>query len=124
MKMNDVVFTTHSIERMKQRGIHGDWAYQTVKVAEITKAGKEKHTSEFIKKFGKYTVTVIAKKNDISEWVVLSVWMDPPLEGTQDHYKKIKYIKNVEHDMEYRRNMQKASFWRKLWLTFKKQAGF
>ena len=121
MKINDVVFTSHAIERMKQRGITGEWAWQSVKTPDYTKPGKEKFTTEFVKKFENKTITAIGKKNDVGEWVVLSVWMDPPLAGTHDYHKKEKYLKGLEKDKEYRRKMDKASFWGKLWLTFLKQ---
>lgn len=124
MKISDVVFTNHAIQRMSQRGVSGDWVWQVVKSPEISVAGKEKHTTEFTKRFGEHTVTAIGKKNDLGEWVVLSVWMDPPLAGTQDHYKKQKYHKKIERNRELDRKMQKASFWGKMWLTFRKQAGF
>lgn len=124
MKITDVVFTNHAIQRMSERGISGDWVWQAVKKAEISKAGKEKHTTEFSKRFGNHTVTAIGKKNDIGEWVVLSAWMDPPLYGTPDHYKKEKYGKRLEREREFDRKMDKASFWGKMWLAFRKQAGF
>lgn len=124
MKITDVVFTNHSIKRMSQRGITGDWVWQTVKQPEKTLAGKEKHTTEFTKRFGGYTVTAIAKKNDIGEWVVLSAWMDPPLEGTHDYRDKVKYKKRQEKEKVLDKRIEKASFWGKMWLTFRKQAGF
>ena len=124
MKISDVVFTNHAIERMKQRGISGDWVWQAVKKADKTIAGKEKHTTESIKQFGEHTVTAITKKNDLGEWVVLSAWMDPPIQGTIDYFKKQKYNKSLKKAQEYAYKMEKASFWGKLWLTFKKQAGF
>ena len=123
MRVNDVVFTNHAIERMKQRGISGDWAWQTVRQPGNTHPGKEKHTTEFSKGFGEHTVTAIAKKNDIGEWVVLSVWMDPPLAGTEDFHKKEKYHKKMERARHFDKRIEKASFWGKLWYTFRKQAG-
>lgn len=123
MKITDVVFTNHAVERMKSRGINGDWAWQTVKHADTTNPGKEKHTTEFVKEFGNHHVTVIAKKNDVSEWVVLSVWMDPPLQGTQDYYKKVLYKNQIEKQRNFDKRMQKSSFWGKLLLTFRKQIG-
>ena len=124
VKINDVVFTNHAIERMRERGISGEWAWATVKKADKNQPGKEKHTTEFIKKFSTNTITAICKKNDIGEWVVLSVWMDPPLTGTKDYKKKHKYLKHLEKNKELDRKIEKASFWGKLWLTFRKQAGF
>jgi hypothetical protein len=123
MKITDVVFTNHAITRMKERGISGEWAWSTVKKADKTQPGKEKHTTEFIKKITSHTVTVIGKKNDIGEWVVFSAWMDPPLIGTSDHRNKQRYLNKLEKNKELDRKMEKASFWGKLWLTFRKQSG-
>lgn len=123
MKITDVVFTNHAIDRMKQRGISGDWVWQAVKQPDEKQSGKQKHTTEFVKNFGEKTVTAVGKKNDIGEWVVLSAWMDPPVEGTEDFYKKEAYIRAREKDRLFSKQMEKASFWGKLWLTFRKQAG-
>ncbi len=123
MKITDVVFTNHAIERIKQRGISGDWIWQTVKQPEAKMAGKEKHTTEFTKRFNERTVTAVAKKNDIGEWVVLSAWVDPPFPGTEDHRKKEAYLKKQDKRREFSRRMEKASFWGKMWLAFRKQAG-
>lgn len=124
MKINDIVFTNHSIERLKERGITGEMVWQAVKVPDTKSPGKEKHTTEFIKRIGDRKVVCIGKKNDIGEWVILSAWMDPPLEGTKDHKKRKNYLREIEKNKEYLKKMEKASFFGKLWLTFKKQAGF
>lgn len=123
MKLNDVVFTNHSIDRMKERGITGDWVWQTVRQPDKTTPGKEKYTTEFKKRFGSHLVTAISKKNDIGEWVVLSVWMDPPLKGTKDYYDREKYLSKLEKGKKLTKRMEHASFWEKLWLTFRKQIG-
>lgn len=123
MKITDVVFTDHAIKRMHQRGISGDWAWQSVKQPDKTSAGKERHTTEFIKQFNAHMVTTIAKKNDIGEWVVLSVWMDPPLKGTSDFSKHEKYQKRMNKNRVLDRKMEKASFWGKVWISVRKQIG-
>ncbi len=124
MKIRDIVFTNHAIDRMKERGISGDWAWQTVKHPEKNSPGKEKHTTEFTKSFNEYTVTAIGKKNDVGEWVILSVWMDPPLKGTKDYYQRERYLKGQDRNRAFDRKMEKAGFWGKMWLAFRKQAGF
>lgn len=123
MKISDVVFTNHAIERMKDRKISGDLAWQTVRAPDRTNPGKEKYTTEFIKRFNTYTITAIGKKNDIGEWVVLSVWIDPPMSGTLDHHKKERYQQKLEKIRRLDKKIDKASFWGKLWLTFRKQIG-
>jgi len=124
MKINDIVFTTHAIERMKERGIEGDWGWQTMKYPDRKQPGKEKHTTEFIKHFAEHKITAIGKKNDVGEWVVVSVWMDPPLKGTKDYQKREKYIKTLGKRRALDKKMETAGFWGKLWLTFRKQTGF
>lgn len=123
MKMSDIVFTDHAIKRMRERGISGEWAFQTVKFPDNMKPGKEKHTTEFLKRFDSRTLTAIAKKNDIGEWVVLSAWIDPPFPGTDDHKERESYFKKLKRNSQLDRKMENAGFWRKLWLTFKKQTG-
>lgn len=123
MKINDVVFTNHAIERMRQRGISGDFVWQAVRMPDKTIPGKEKHTTEFIKYRNGHTITAVGKKNDLGEWVVLSAWIDPPLRGTADFKKKEKFSKKIEKIRELDRKMENASFWGKLWLTFRKQTG-
>lgn len=124
MKINDVVFTNHSIDRLKERGITGEMVWNTVRFSDINHPGKQKHTTEFIKKIGDKKVTSICKKNEIGEWVVLSAWIDPPLYGTNDYKNRQKYTNDIEKDKKYNKKMEKASFWGKIWLTFKKQADF
>ena len=124
MKISDIVFTDHSIKRMKERGISGEWAFQTVKSPDERKVGKEKSTYEFTKKLGTRIITAIAKKNDIGEWVILSVWIDPPFEGTNDSKKRKSYLKQQEKIRNLNKKMSKAGFWGKLWITFRKQVGF
>lgn len=124
MKISDVVFTNHAIERLNERKITGEMAWRAVKMYDFKKAGKEKHTTEFVKKINERELTCICKKNNLGEWVVLSAWIDPPFEGTKDHKKYQLYKKGLEKEKEYKRKMQKASFWGKFWLAFKKQAGF
>ncbi len=123
MKINDVVFTNHAIERMKQRGIPGDLVWQAVRQPDRTSAGKEKYTTEFIKHHNERVITAVGKKNDLGEWVVLSAWIDPPFPGTRDYKKKEKYNKKIEKLRQLDKKMEKASFWGKLWLTFRKQVG-
>jgi hypothetical protein len=123
MKITDVVFTNHAIERMKERGISGDLAWTTIKKPNSQALGKEKSTTEFKKNFGAYTITAIGKKNDVGEWVVLSVWMDPPMKGTKDYNKRIKYLNKQEKIRSLDKKMEKASFWGKLWLTARRQIG-
>lgn len=108
-----VIWTNHVLERLGQRGLTQNLAWEAFKNPDRSFSGKETDTIEYQKRFDHSLVTIIAKKNEKNEWVILSCWIDPPLPGTIDVKKKEEYKK-----------YQKASFWGKIFLTFKKQLGF
>lgn len=108
-----LIWTNHAIEQMKNRGLSQDMAFEAFKHDDRSFKGKTKDSFEYQKRFENSRVTVIAKQNEKSEWVILSAWIDPPLPGSLDAKEKQQY-------QEY----QKASGLKKFWLAFKKQVGF
>lgn len=110
-----IIWTNHALERLNQRGLTKNLAYQTFKDPYKTSPAKS-GALEYIRFFGKSKVTVIAKKNDRDEWLILSCFIDPPLYDTKDYYQRKDYIK-------FKRNYKKAGFWGKFWLELKKQLG-
>ncbi len=107
-----IIWTNHALERLVQRGLSQSDALSAFKNPDRSFPGKNPGSVEYIKKFSNSTITIIAKKNDRNEWVVISAWIDPPLPGSADWYKKQDYTK-----------YQKAGFWGKLFLTLKHQLG-
>lgn len=108
----NLIFTNHALERIKERKLMQQMAYDTFTAPDSVAEGKRTGTKEFRKRFEVSTVTLIATQNEKNEWVVLSVWIDPPLPGTKDFQEKERYH-------AYR----KAGFWGKFWLTLKNQLG-
>lgn len=106
------IWTHHALERLGQRGLSQHLAAQALQHPDRTIPGKQHGTLEFQKRFGPSLVTVIGKKNERNEWIVLSNWIDPPLPGTEDYKKREDWKK-----------YQKMGFWGKLWYVFKKQLG-
>ncbi|CAN5143293.1 hypothetical protein BH09PAT1_BH09PAT1_0240 [soil metagenome] len=104
------IWTNHALERLGQRGLSQDIAWQAFAHPDRQFTGKNPGTVELQKNFGQSLVTIIAKQNEKREWIILSNWIDPPLPGTIDYYKKEGYKK-----------YQKAGFWGKVFLTLKKQ---
>src|SRR5436190_11150723 len=102
------IWTNHALERLAERKLSQEMAGRAFSHPDKVVHGKQAGTTEFHKKFDAHWVTIIAKKNEKNEWIVVSCWIDPPFPGTKDFKKKEIY-------KEY----QKAGFWRKLWLTFK-----
>ena len=108
-----IIWTNHAIEQLTSRGIEKDKALQTYKNPDYVYDGKEKETKEFKKTFKNATITVIAKQNEQKEWVVISLWRDPPLPGTLDYKRKQEWLR-----------YKKAGFFEKLFITLKRQIGF
>ncbi len=108
-----IIWTNHALERLDQRGLSQELAWETFQRPDQKLAGKKQGTSEYQKRVNNSLITVIATQNEKNEWVVLSCWIDPPLFGTADYRKKEAYTK-------YR----KAGFWGKVWYTVKKQLGW
>ena len=108
-----IIWTNHALGRMKERGLNIDLAVEAFNHPDKNFKGKEKDSFEFQKKLKHSRITVIAKKNEKNEWIILSAWIDPPLPGTIDAKRREEYKK-----------FQKATFWGKVFLTIKKQLGF
>lgn len=105
----NLIFTNHALNRIYEREIKKETAYEAFKNFD-KKNNKKDGKTEFIKKIDKHIITLVAKKNEKNEWIVLSAWMDPPLAGTRDAKRKEEY-----------KRYQKAGFWKKMLLTVKRQ---
>lgn len=108
-----VIWTNHAQERLINRRVPQSMAIQAFQSPDTTFAGKNPGTTQFEKKFGNSTVTLIAKQNERREWIILSGWIDPPLPGTEDARKKEAWKK-----------YKKAGFWGKVWYVVKQQLGW
>lgn len=106
----NLIWTNHAIERMRNRGLSQDVAWQAFKNHDQNFEGKTKGAIEYQKRFDTFLVTVVAKRNEKNEWIIISAWIDPPFPGSADAKQKTTY-----------HQYQKAGFWGKLWLTLKKQ---
>jgi len=108
------IWTNHALERLLQRGLSQDMAFQAFSTPDKSFAGKQTGTTEFQKQFGIHKVTIIAKPNEKREWIILSAWIDPPMLGTQDARKQESYKK-------FQKNYRNASGWQKMGMLFLKQ---
>ena len=107
----DLIFTLHAQKQLKERGIKIAEAWETLKNPTKSAPGK-KDGHEFEKEYDGYKITVVAVRNPKDEWVVKSVWRNPPLEGTKDAQEKKLWKK-----------YNKSKFWGKLILDVRKQLG-
>jgi hypothetical protein len=107
-----IIWTHHALERLSQRGITQDAALRTFRDPDKSYE-KEKGSTAYVKYFGEQKVTLIGKKTEQQEWIIVSAWIDPPLPGSVDEQRKKRY-------WEYKN----ASWWKKILIAFKQQAGF
>lgn len=89
-----VIWTNHALERIGQRGLTQELAMQTFNHPQESVKGKEGST-QYRRWFGRSTVSVIAKKNERGEWLILSTWVNPPIEGTLDYKKQEVYKRYI-----------------------------
>lgn len=85
-----IIWTNHALERLKARKIPQEYVWKAFHFPDGLKQCKSGGSQEFMKQIDKYSVTVIAKQNDKKEWLILSAWIDPPIQGSidvKDHYK-------------------------------------
>ena len=85
-----IIWTNHALERLKARKIPQEYAWKTFRFPDGSKQGKSGGSQEFTKKIDSYSVTIITKQNDRKEWIILSAWIDPPIQGSidvKDRYK-------------------------------------
>lgn len=104
------IWTRHALERLSERKISQEMAADAFTHPEKMVHGKEAGSTEFHKNFNGHWVTIIGKRNEKKEWIIVSCWIDPPFPGTKDFKKKEIY-----------KQYKKAGFWGKLWYTLKKQ---
>jgi len=110
-RFGGVIWTDHALDRIQERGIPKDYAISTFKSPDITENNNGKGV-RLTKKIEDKTITLVITKNERSEPLAVSIWMDPPMVGTEDHRKKMRYN-------EYK----KGSVGKKIWLIILKQLG-
>lgn len=109
----NTIWTNHALERLAERRMPQSIAYQAFSNPDKSERGKKADTWEYTKTIRGHLITIIAKQNESSEWIILSCWADPPFAGSVDIKKNAEY-----------RKYKKAGFWGKFWLTLKRQLGF
>lgn len=111
MRYFDLIFTLHSQDQLKNRGIKIAEAWETFKHPIRTQKGRYGGL-EFEHEFDDYKITVVAVQNDKNEWMVKSVWRKPPLPETVDARQKQVW-----------KRYNKSGFWGKIWIMAKRQLG-
>jgi hypothetical protein len=105
------IWTNHALKRLHERKIPNELINKTLIYPDRTLKQQDK-TIELQKRIDGKTIAAIVKKNERGENIILSCWINPPFPGTRDFKKRKRYLAK-----------QKASFWKKVWLTLLDQLG-
>ncbi len=111
-KYGGVIWTNHALDRLAERGLTQSIALHAFNRPDEEETG-DNGSMKYKKQIGGSLVSIVAKKNERSEWVILSTWANPPIPGSRD----ARYKKSLK---EY----NKASNLGKFWFTLKRQLGF
>lgn len=103
-----IIWTDHALQRLGERGISQEEAWKSFQYADKTCDSKERGATEFIRYIKGGIITIVAKKNESFQWVVLTCWRDPPLPGTDDYKSQQMYL-----------NYKKSGYLGKLWIKIK-----
>lgn len=72
-----VIWTNHSLDRLKKRGISQGDAWATLSHPQSSKFAQTKNAWVFYRNYSGYQIEVVATQNEEKKWVVLSVWSKP-----------------------------------------------
>ncbi len=107
--MKKLVWTKHALQRLRDRKIPQKYLVNTFHNPDKVIVGKEKNSKRFIRSFGPHQAVVVASPNEKGEWVVISGWINPPIQGGLDDRKN-----------SWKKSYQKSSLLGKVWLEIKK----
>lgn len=83
-----IIWTDHALQRLKERGIAQKDAWLAFTKADHSRRAATKGGWVYYKTLNGWKLEVVAKQNEIKEWVVLTVWAKP--EFWKKEHKKFK----------------------------------
>jgi len=107
-----ILWTDHARQRLQDRGLSKQLVEQAISYPDHIQSGKKSGTNEYRTEFDGHTVTAVTTTNDHNEILIISCWIDPPLEGTKDWHKKKRW-----------RAYTTLPWWKKLLWLFLRQLG-
>jgi hypothetical protein len=72
-----VIWTNHSLDRLRERGIKQGDAWAAWRTPESSKKGSAPGSWVYYRNYNGTQIEVVAKQNEKHEWLILSVWSRP-----------------------------------------------
>jgi hypothetical protein len=69
-----VIWTNHALSRLRERGIKQGDAWATWRNPQESRRGKIPGSWVFYRTYGGTKIEVVAKQNEKSQWIILSIW--------------------------------------------------
>lgn len=88
-----VIWTSHALQRLRERGIKQGDAWATWRNPEQSRKGASGNWV-YYKTYGTERIEVVAKQNEKREWIILSVW-SKTIYGNQPTVQKSSFWKNL-----------------------------
>lgn len=85
-----IIWTNHALQRLKEREIKQGDAWAVWNRPDQSRYSKTQGAWVYYRTYGNERIEVVAKKNEKSEWIVLSVWSKKI-----DFQNQVSQIKNV-----------------------------
>lgn len=104
------IFTNHALDRLDDRKIPQKLVLLAFNHPDHSRQLDSHGTMEYSKSINNHLVSVVAKKNNAGEWIIISCWAEPPFAGSSDIAKKQRYQAYL-----------RAGFFGKLWFHVKRQ---
>lgn len=87
-KFGGVIWTNHSLARLKERNIKQGDAWATWRNPDQSRYAAAKGSFIYYKTYQNIRIEVVAKQNERKEWIILSVWSKPV--NNTNQYKKVE----------------------------------
>lgn len=111
MRYFNLILTKHAEKMIKERGLTREIAWETFNHPDESKKDREGKPL-LMKQFNGFKVTLVLLQNMKNEWIIKTIWRNPPLPGTTDEKKRHRW-----------KEFKKTGFWGKILLTAKQQLG-
>ena len=103
------IWTNHALKRLSDRGLTQKLAWTTFQYPDRSLPRADGSTI-YQKRHQSSVVTVVAKQNDTRQWVIISCWIDPPIAGSADDFKRRRYLKYRQSNLWNKFLMQLGKF--------------
>jgi hypothetical protein len=94
-----VIWTNHALQRLSQRNIRQSDAWATWRHSDQSRYASTRGAWIYYKTYRSQRIEVVAKKDDVGKWIILSVWSRPVYEKHTTSKRKesliIKILKKI-----------------------------